>query len=114
MEQLYVLLRTKYEEARIAEAMQTADVQVIDDAILPEEPVKPRVKLNIAIGGVLGVFLGVGVAFLLEFMDNTLNTKEEAERLLGVPVLGQIPDNNLLEDMEKKRFPWRKGRDFSA
>ncbi|HBN96783.1 MAG TPA: lipopolysaccharide biosynthesis protein, partial [Firmicutes bacterium] len=64
LEELYIMLRTRNEETRIAEAMQTADVQVIDEAILPLNPVKPRVKLNIAIGAVLGVFLGVGLAFL--------------------------------------------------
>lgn len=104
LEELYILLRTRQEETRIAEAMQTADVQVIDSAILPVSPVKPRVKLNIAIGAVLGMFLGIGVSFLVEFMDNTLKTKEDAERLLGVPVLGQIPDFGLVDSKQKKRF----------
>lgn len=114
MEELYLLLRTRYEEARISEAMQTADVQVIDDAILPELPVKPRIKLNIAIGIVLGLFLGVGVAFLVEFIDNTLKTKEDVERLLGIPVLGQIPDLDLVDQGSRKIFQGKKGRDFSA
>lgn len=104
LEELYIMLRTRNEETRIAEAMQTADVQVIDSALLPENPVKPRVKLNIAIGAVLGMFLGVGVAFLVEFMDTTLKTKEDAEKLLGIPVLGQIPDFDLIDNKQRRRF----------
>ncbi|HHU62505.1 MAG TPA: hypothetical protein GXZ55_11215 [Natronincola sp.] len=108
LEELYVMLRTKVEETRITEAMQTADVHVIDTALLPELPVKPRVKLNIAISIVLGAFLGVGLAFLIEFMDNTVKTKEDAERLLGIPVLGQIPDFDFGKSMEKRKIFTRK------
>lgn len=104
LEELYLMLRTKKEETRIAEVMQTADVQVIDSAILPQRPVKPRIKLNIAIGAVLGMFLGVGIAFLVEFMDTTVKTKEDAEKLLGIPVLGQIPDFDLVEQDQRKSF----------
>ncbi|NLJ79408.1 MAG: hypothetical protein GX335_00060 [Firmicutes bacterium] len=110
LEELFIMLRTRNEETRIAEAVQTADVQVIDNAILPTIPVKPRIKLNIAIGAVLGVFLGVGLGFLLEFTDNTLKTKEEVESFLGVPVLGQIPVFNSEDKSGRKRgvFGWGK------
>lgn len=114
MEELYLLLRTRYEEARISEVMQTADVQVIDDAILPENPVKPRVKLNIAIGIVLGLFLGVGLAFLLEFMDNTINDQDDVERWLGLPVLAQIPELSVTEARHRKSVRRKKGRELGA
>ena len=104
LEELYVMLMKRNEETRIAEAMQTADVQIIDRAVLPERPVKPRIKLNIAIACVLGLFIGVGAAFLLDFMDTSIKTKEEAEAVLGLPVLGQIPDFDLTAPEKKRRF----------
>jgi len=114
LEELYIMLRTRNEEIRIAEAMQTANVQVIDEATLPVYPVKPRVKLNIAIGAVLGVFLGVGLAFLLEFIDNTVKTKDDVERLLGIPVLGQIPDLKLTNGDNTRLSQRKKGRGLRA
>lgn len=94
LEEIYVMLMQRNEETRIAEAMQVAGVQVVDYATVPTLPIKPRIKLNMAIAGVLGIFIGVGLAFLLAFVDNTVKTKEEVEELLGLPVLAQIPDLN--------------------
>ena len=85
------MLMTRNEEIRINEAMHAGNLQAIDRAIVPEEPIKPRKMLNFAIAGVLGLFVGAGIAFLLDYVDNTIKTKEEAEKILGLPVLGQIP-----------------------
>ncbi|MBU5436773.1 lipopolysaccharide chain length-determining protein [Tissierella sp. MSJ-40] len=71
--------------------MKVENVQVIDKAQPPENPVKPRPKLNMAIAGILGIMAGVFLAFLLEYMDNTLKTPEDIEKHLGLPVLGAIP-----------------------
>ncbi|HEX6972614.1 MAG TPA: GNVR domain-containing protein [Limnochordia bacterium] len=90
-EQIYLMLREKNEEFRIQEAQETASVRVIDPAIAPTEPIKPRPKLNMAIAGFLGLFVGCGLAFLLEFLDTTLRTPQEVEQVLELPVLGQIP-----------------------
>ncbi len=103
-EEIYLLLRTNYEELRINEQMHSGNLQIVDGAIVPENPIKPRVKLNIAIGGVLGLFVGVGLSFLLEFLDNTIKTKDEVEKLLSLPVIGQIPDfeNKTLRSRRQK------------
>jgi succinoglycan biosynthesis transport protein ExoP len=95
-EDIYVMLMTRYEEIRINEQMHSGNLQVVDYATIPEKPIKPRTMLNMAIGGVLGMFLGIGLAFLLEFLDNTIKTKEDVEKVLALPVIGQIPglDNN--------------------
>lgn len=90
-EQIYLLLRNRYEEVRITEAMQSADVMVIDPSVVPRKPIKPRVALNIAIAAFLGLFIGVGLAFVLEFLDTSIKTVEEAEAFLELPVMGRIP-----------------------
>jgi len=76
---------------QVVSIMKLDNVQIIDVAKIPEEPVKPRPLLNTAIAGVLGVMLGMGVVFLIEYLDNTIKTPEDIERYLGLPVLGIIP-----------------------
>lgn len=71
--------------------MKVENVQIIDLAQIPNRPVRPRIMLNMAIAGVLGVMLSVFIAFLVEFMDNTIKTPEDVENYLGIPVLGTIP-----------------------
>ncbi|RME48804.1 MAG: hypothetical protein D6791_02435 [Chloroflexi bacterium] len=57
------------------------------------EPVAPplRRQLDLPLRVVLGILAGVGLAFLLDYLDDTVRTAEEAEALLGVPVMGEIP-----------------------
>ena len=64
-----------------------------DNPLLPTAPYKPDVTLNLAVGAVAGLLLGMGLALLLEFMDTSVKTMEDVERALQVPVLGIIPKN---------------------
>lgn len=92
LEEVYTLLQNRLQEARILEAVDDATVRTVDPAILPSEPVKPRTMLNLLLGVVLGGMLGVGIAFLREYLDETVHTREDVQNAaLGAPVLGMIP-----------------------
>ena len=65
---------------------------VWETAVLPEHPVKPNPLRNAAVALVLGTFLGLGLAFLLEYLDDSWNSPEEVERVSGIPTFGVIPE----------------------
>ena len=67
------------------------NVHIIQQPIVPEVPVGPNKKMNVAIGALLGMMIGLGVTFLKEFINNTYSNKEELERDLEIPCIGIIP-----------------------
>lgn len=73
------------------ELVPNGNVRVIEAVQLPEDPVAPNKKMNIAIAFLLGLMVSVGLVFLIEYLDNTFKTKENLERELNIPVLGLIP-----------------------
>lgn len=74
------------------ELVPNGNVRVIEEVELPENPVSPNKKMNIAIAFLLGLMVSVGIVFLLEYLDNTYKNKEQLEKDLEIPVLGAIPD----------------------
>lgn len=72
--------------------MKVENVQVIDKAPIPYDPVSPRKFLNMSIGAVLGFMVGVFLTFLFEYLDNTVKTPEDIENNLKLSVLGTIPN----------------------
>jgi len=95
------LLQAKY-ESLISEAAITANVNVIDWAIPPLSPTKPNKKLTLAIGGVLGIFLGILAVFFAEFSDRRIKSESEAEYLLGLEkIVARVPLTQNEEVIEK-------------
>jgi len=72
--------------------LQESPVRIISRADPPENPTKPNKNLNYAISVMAGLFVGVGVAFLIEYLDTSVKTMADAETLLGLPVLTVIPN----------------------
>ncbi len=77
---------------RVSELEMPDNVKVVDKAKVPSSPVKPRPLMNIAIAGVLGIMVGLGIIFLIEYLDNTIKTPDDVQKYLGLPVLGSIPN----------------------
>ncbi len=100
-QEIYVMLAKRYEEARISEVMEPTDVQIIDVAIAPDKPIKPKKLLNVVIAAILGLFTGTGLAFALEYLNKTVRTSEDVQQYLDLPVLGSIPafDSEIYKDI---------------
>ncbi|EJS60863.1 capsular biosynthesis protein [Bacillus cereus] len=88
-------------KSEIAKIMSIDNVTILSKAEVAEgqSPIKPNKKLNIAIAFVVGLMASVGIAFLLEYLDNTMKKEEDIEKLLGVPVLGVV--SHMEEDVTK-------------
>lgn len=79
-------------QSKIKTLMNVDNVNILSPAELSPNPspIKPDPKLNMAIAAVIGLMLGVGVAFLLEYLDTTVKTEADLEELLGLPILALI------------------------
>lgn len=93
-QEIYIMLAKRHEEARIAEVMESTDTQVVDVAVVPDRPIRPRVLFNTLIGALAGLFAGLGMAFVLECLNRNIKNAEDVEAYLKLPVLGNIPDFN--------------------
>ena len=71
------------------------DVQVIDKATLPKNPIKPNKVMNVLIAFVLGTMIGLFVVFLIEYLDNKMKTPQDIEKHLGLSVIGVIPNEDI-------------------
>lgn len=89
-------LAMKKTETQIAKSIDLGNtsVVVVSEASIPESPIKPNKKLNVAIAFVLGLMLFSLLAFVLEYLDNTIKTPEDINRELGLSVIGVIPKMN--------------------
>jgi succinoglycan biosynthesis transport protein ExoP len=90
-QRLYELVLKRLKETDISRLLQENNIRLLDRALVPEEPVAPKVLVNLLIGLVLGLVCGVALAFLREMTDNTVKTQEDVEDLLGLTFLGVIP-----------------------
>ena len=101
-EEIYTMLLAKLEESKIAEAMQISEARIIDIATVPDRQLEPKPKQNTILGFLLGLLIGVGGAFLLEYMDTSIKSSKEIEELTGLTVLAAIP---LVKDKDRPQLP---------
>ena len=93
----YQTLLDKLQETRIAEEQNLGNVRVVNDAVVPEEEIGPSKKVIVAGGGIVGGFLAVATAFLLDIRDRTVKNVREIKIMLPYPFAGIVPDLNKLD-----------------
>jgi len=90
-QQLYSSLVTKHEELKAQYIMQNKVPEIVESALEPIYPTNPKKWLSLMLGGVLGLFLGLGFAFFREYMDNSIHTLEAVAKAIDLAVIGRIP-----------------------
>ena len=105
-EKTYTMLIEKYEEANIAEKSKIGKIRIVEEARIPELPVKPNKKMNIIIAIVLGLGFGIGAALLIHSLDSKIRTYDDVRKYVSLPILGTIPliqtDDIELDNIEQK------------
>jgi capsular exopolysaccharide synthesis family protein len=89
--QLYEGLLEKLKEAGVSAGLKSNNFRIVDSARPPGGPIEPNVPRNLMFSIVLGLASGIGLAFMLEGLDNTVRTTEQAQVISGLPPLGMIP-----------------------
>ena len=90
-QQLYNSLLQRLKDATVSAGLRATNIHIIDPPSTPVVPIRPKKLLNTAIGLLVGLILGVTLAFVQEGLDNSIKTAEDAERLVAVPSLAVIP-----------------------
>jgi len=87
----------------VPDLMSVDNVKVLSNASVPMLPVKPNILLNTAIATVLGLMIGVSIAFLKVILDRRIKTEQDVESILELPVLGSIPVIDKVEIRQQRQ-----------
>jgi len=90
-EKVYNFLLEKRAETAILRSSTVSKTRVLDAALLPDLPIKPKRLLIILVGMILGFIVGIALAFLRAFLDDTLKTAEDVDKLTNIPLYGAVP-----------------------
>ena len=91
--QTYASLLQSYEQVRMAEAQTLSSIVQIEAAIVPIEPIRPRMLLNVAVAALVGLLLASSIIIGIDLLNDTIKTPEEIVYKLGLPVLGVISNH---------------------
>lgn len=94
---LYDTFMTRLKETTATADLESVNARIVDRAVTPKIPVKPQKSVIVAVAGLLGLFIAVGLCLLLESLNNTFKAPEQVESKLNLPVFGILPKVAKLE-----------------
>ena len=108
---LYEGLLEKLKEAGVTAGLRSNNIKVVDVARIPMAPSEPNIPRNLGFALLLGLTSGIGLAFLLENLDNSVRTPEQAQMISALPALGMIPLGSKRTDESKSRLALASSRE---
>ncbi len=97
---LYESVLKRLSETNVSNDLAISNIQITQRADLPLFPSSPQTLNNLILGIVVGLFLGIGMAFLLDYLDTKISTPEHVERAVSLNTLGVVPDLNGLDRLQ--------------
>ncbi len=91
-QRFYDILLQRIKESNITDDIDVSNIRIVEPAVTPLAPINPNKFRKMVLGILFGLMIGIGLAFLLEYLDKTLRTEEDIQRHLDLPVLGVIPE----------------------
>jgi len=88
---IYDIISTRIKEIDLSASLLNNNLRILDQAPVPKSPVRPRTVMNMAVGILLGLLLGVGTVFFLDYLDNTVRSADDIERYLKLSLLAIVP-----------------------
>jgi polysaccharide biosynthesis transport protein len=107
-------LLSRHKQTDVAQELKSSNIRILDAAVTPGGPVRPQRRRDVTTGMLLGLALGIGLAFFLDYLDSTLKTPDDVRNHLGVPLLGVIPEvkegaGDLLALKDRLQGPFLEG-----
>jgi capsular exopolysaccharide synthesis family protein len=90
-QQLYASLLQHLKDATVSAGLRATNIHLVDSALVPTYPVRPRVMYNIGIALMVGLVLGITLAIIEESLDTSVKSAEDLERVIGAPTLAVVP-----------------------
>ncbi|OGL39306.1 MAG: hypothetical protein A2043_10825 [Candidatus Schekmanbacteria bacterium GWA2_38_9] len=100
---LYDYLLKRAGEINVTGSMRFSNITLVDKATVPKVPVAPNKPRNILLGTLVGLILGCGLAFFLEYLDTTIRSIEDIEHYINIPLLGFVPSFSAYIKRREKR-----------
>ncbi len=107
---IYLNLLNSLEAVRLAKAQNTPNVVQVEPAYAPTAPIRPQPFQSTMLAGAVGLMLAAGIAFLVEYLDDTIKTSDDVERILQLPVVGYIAQIQYERGSEESLYVTRQPR----
>lgn len=101
-EKTYAMLLEQFDRARAASALRNGAISIVEPAVASESPIRPKGTLNLALGVVLGIVGGIGLAFFFEYLDPRLHTIDQIRTTTEMQIVGTVPE---LRKRDLRQFP---------